>query len=88
MRIPSKIVYTEEVIKDNIQELLRNEYVSLTAIQRYFNVGYAKAGRIIDEMFNKGFLIGENTGVPYSAKFDLAKKQQIEDFILKEVMGF
>jgi len=88
MRIPSKIDFSEEVIKDNIQELLRQEYVSLTAIQRYFNVGYARAGRIIDKMFDNGFLIGENTGVPYSAKFDLAKRQQIEDFILKEVMGF
>lgn len=85
MRIPTKKNYSEEVVKDNINELLRNEFVSLTAIQRYFDIGYASAGRVLDEMFSKGLLISENAEVPFKAKFDLSKRQELEEYLFNEL---
>ena len=85
MRIPSKKIYNEEVIKDNINELLRNEYVSLTAVQRYFDLGYPTAGKIIDEMFAKGLLLSEKEDIPFSAKYDLSKRQELEEYLFNEL---
>lgn len=85
MRIPSKKVYTEEIIKENIDKLLRNEYVSHTAIQRYFDIGYPTAGRIIDEMFSKGLLLSEKEDIPFKAKYDLSKRQELKEYLFNEL---
>lgn len=85
MRIPSKKIYNDEIIKDNIDELLRNEYVSLTAIQRYFDVGYPTAGKIIDEMLSKGLLLSEKQDIPFNAKYDLSKRQELEEYLFNEL---
>jgi len=80
-----KKVYTEDIIKDGINKLLSEEFVSLTAVQKYFGVGYSTAGRIIDEMFSKDYFKSEMSDIPFKAKYDKLKKCEIEKYLLNEI---
>lgn len=81
MRPSKEIVYTEEIIRDKIENLLAKEFVSTTAIQCFFDAGYPLAGRIIEEMFRLGLIISENPDMVIGGKYNLEKRQELEEYL-------
>ena len=53
---------TDELLMDAIQKVVESGYASTTFIQKKFKVGYARAGRIIDQMEERGIIGGYNGG--------------------------
>lgn len=85
MRFISKTVYDDETIKKCIDKLLSNETVSFTAIQRFANIGYPTAGRIIDEMFSLGLIVSEDKEVLIGARFNFSKREQLEKYLSDKI---
>ena len=46
------------MLEEAIEEVIRNQTASTSFIQRKFKVGYARAGRIIDQMEQRGIVSG------------------------------
>lgn len=88
MRIPSKIVFDDEIIKKRIKALLLNENISLAAIQRCANVGYPTAGRMVDEMLSLGLIISQDKEILIGAKFDFSKKEQLEEYLSDKIRNY
>ena len=49
---------TDPLLEEAIEEVIRNQTASTSFIQRKFKVGYARAGRIIDQMEQRGIVSG------------------------------
>ena len=49
---------TDSLLEDAIEEVVRSQTASTSFIQRKFKVGYARAGRIIDQMEQRGIVSG------------------------------
>ena len=45
-------------MEEAIEEVIRNQIVSTSFIQRKFKVGYARAGKIIDQLEGLGIVSG------------------------------
>ena len=48
----------DPLLEEAIEEVIRNQTASTSFIQRKFKVGYARAGRIIDQMEQRGIVSG------------------------------
>ena len=48
----------DPLLEDAIEEVIRNQIASTSFIQRKFNVGYARAGRILDQLEELGIVSG------------------------------
>lgn len=88
MRIPTKYFLTEDDLKEKIDLLLKNEYVSFTAIQRFFNIGYSSVGRIIDEMISLDLIVELNEKNIVRKRFNMQKLNQLEAYIYEKAKYF
>ena len=55
---------TDELLEEAIQTVIETGQASTSFIQRRFNVGYARAGRIIDQMEARGIISGYQGSKP------------------------
>ena len=55
---------TDELLNDAIEEVIRQQTASASFIQRRFKVGYSRAGRIIDQMEERGIISGYEGSKP------------------------
>ena len=85
MRFISIFIYNDETIKERIDKLLSNETVSFTAIQRFANIGYLTAGRMIDEMLTLGLIESEDKEVLIGAKFNFSNKEELEKYLTNKI---
>lgn len=85
MEKSKNLIYTDDSITNRINDLLKDEYVSHSALQKCFNISYPKAGRIIDEMLKRGFIISQNPQVLISAKFNMSVEQELRKYLFNEM---
>lgn len=71
---------TDSLLMDAIQYVVKEKQVSTSMIQRKFRLGYARAGRIIDQMEEKGVISGYNGSKPreFLLKNDNTKNDEEE----------
>ncbi len=55
---------TDELLSEAIEFVITEEQASISAIQRRFRVGYARAGRIVDQMEAMGIISGHEGSKP------------------------
>ena len=55
---------TESLLNDAIETVIETGQASTSFIQRRFKVGYARAGRIIDQMEERGIISGYQGSKP------------------------
>lgn len=78
----------DELLNDAIEFVIRENQASISAVQRRFRVGYARAGRMIDQMEKMG-IIGEHDGSkPRKILKDISylekSKEEDDEFIKDE----
>ena len=55
---------TDPFLEDAIETVIESQTASASYIQRRFKVGYARAGRIIDQMEQRGIISGYQGSKP------------------------
>ena len=55
---------TDELLMDAIEMCVDNGQASASALQRRFKIGYTRAGRIIDQMEERGIISGYEGSKP------------------------
>ena len=64
---------------DAIQTVVETGQASTSFIQRRFKVGYARAGRIIDQMEERGVISGFQGSKPREVLMSLEKTKRIKN---------
>lgn len=54
----------DPLLNDAIDEVISTGMVSIPFIQQRFKIGYARAGRIVDQMEERGIISGDNADKP------------------------
>ena len=69
---------TDPLLMDAIDEVVQSGQASTSYIQRKFKVGYARAGRIIDQMEERGIISGYQGSKPRQVLMSLEKLQELK----------
>ena len=69
---------TDALLMDAIQTVVETGQASTTFIQRKFKVGYARAGRIIDQMEERGVISGYQGSKPREVLMTLEKLNELK----------
>lgn len=66
--------FEDELMKEAIREVLRQQKASTTMLQRRFHIGYNRAKRMIDAMETMGIISGKRG---YNARQVIMNERQI-----------
>lgn len=69
---------TDPFLMDAIQTVVETGQASTSFIQRKFKVGYARAGRIVDQMEERGVISGYQGSKPREVLMTLEKLQELK----------
>lgn len=69
---------TDPLLMDAIDEVVQSGQASTSYIQRKFKVGYARAGRIIDQMQERGVISGPQGSKPRQVLMSVEKLQELK----------
>ena len=69
---------TDPFLMDAIQTVVETGQASTSFIQRRFKVGYARAGRIIDQMEERGIISGYQGSKPREVLMTLEKLNELK----------
>jgi len=69
---------TDPFLMDAIDVVVETGQASTSFIQRKFKVGYARAGRIIDQMEERGVISGYQGSKPRQVLMSLEKLQELK----------
>ena len=69
---------TDPFLMDAIQTVVETGQASTSFIQRRFKVGYARAGRIIDQMEERGVISGFQGSKPREVLMSLEKLNELK----------
>ena len=69
---------TDPFLMDAIDVVVETGQASTSFIQRRFKVGYARAGRIIDQMEERGVISGYQGSKPRQVLMSLEKLQELK----------
>ena len=69
---------TDPLLTDAIQTVVETGQASTSFIQRRFKVGYARAGRIIDQMEERGVISGYQGSKPREVLMTLEKLNELK----------
>ena len=69
---------TDPFLMDAIQTVVETGQASTSFIQRRFKVGYARAGRIIDQMEERGVISGYQGSKPREVLMTLEKLNELK----------
>ena len=69
---------TDPFLMDAIQTVVETGQASTSFIQRRFKVGYARAGRIIDQMEERGIISGYQGSKPREVLMSLEKLNELK----------
>ena len=69
---------TDELLMDAIDLVVEHKTASTSFIQRKFKVGYSRAGRIIDQMEEKGIISGYQGSKPREVLVDRDKLEELK----------
>ncbi len=69
---------TDDLLMDAIQTVVETGQASTSFIQRRFKVGYARAGRIIDQMEERGVISGYERNKPREVLMTLEKLAELK----------
>ena len=69
---------TDEFLEDAIQTVVETGQASTSFIQRRFKVGYARAGRIIDQMEERGVISGYQGSKPREVLWTMEKLAELK----------
>ena len=69
---------TDPFLMDAIDVVVETGQASTSFIQRKFKVGYARAGRIIDQMEERGVISGYQGSKPRQVLISLEKLQELK----------
>ena len=68
---------TDPLLEDAIEMVIETQTASTSFIQRRFKVGYARAGRIIDQMEERGIISGYQGSKPREVLFTKERWQEV-----------
>ena len=68
---------TDPLLEEAIEMVINNQTASTSFIQRRFKVGYARAGRIIDQMEERGIISGYQGSKPREVLFTKERWQEV-----------